>query len=66
MKFRIVIYDYVVNSEVSFEGDLSSVFNYLDQHSTVVYTIGEINRAVIEGVAIPVSNSSTATITRLV
>jgi hypothetical protein len=66
MRFRIVIYDYVVHGEVSFEGDLASVFNFLDHHSSVVYTTGEINRAVIEGEILKVNESSTATITRIV
>lgn len=66
MRFRIVIYDHAVHAETSFEGDLASVFNFLDQHSSVVYTTGEINRAVTEGESLPVSPTSIAHITRVI
>lgn len=65
MMFRIVVTDIENGNTIIHEGDLATIYNYLDRYCAFELTVGEINRAVIEGEILQLSPFTTAKITRI-
>ena len=65
MIFCITVTDITTGRTKEFTGDLASVYNFLDLNSSFEFTVGEINRATVEGEILQINAHTTAQITRV-
>lgn len=65
MRFRIVVTDIINGNTIIHEGDLATIYNHLDKYCSFELTVGEINRATVEGEILQLSPYTTAKITRI-
>lgn len=65
IRFRITITEKHTGKEITHEGDLVSVINYLDANSNFEQTIAELNRAILEEEILELNDYQTAKIERV-
>ena len=65
VRFRITITEKYTGKEITHEGDLTSVINYLDANSNFEQTIAELNRAILEEEIMELNDYQTAKIERV-
>jgi hypothetical protein len=65
IRFRITITEIHTGREITREGDLATVLNFLDENSNFEQTISELNNAILNEEILELNNYQTAKIERV-
>jgi hypothetical protein len=65
IRFRITITEKHTGREMTREGDLATVLNFLDENSNFEQTISELNNAILNEEILELNNHQTAKIERV-